>query len=561
MRPTVRFKDLNAASGLLVLALLGLTFLGLNRGLWTPDEPREAEISREMWLAPTVVPALNGQAFVEKPPLYYWTVAATFALTGGASPWAARLVSALAGGATLLVLFLWGRRAYSARAGAAAAVMLATSEQFLLSTHWVLIDPLLMLSTTAAAWAAWELLAGADRTPLRLGLFAAMTAALWIKGLIGPVLLVAGWLTYLAVARPGGWRRLHPLAGIATLAAATALFVLALWWQGGRALVWEWAWVNHVQRLLHPVARTGHQQPVWYYLEALPVAVLPWLPTLLDALRPAVLRATSPAGAASIARYGVLVSAGMLVVLSAAATKREIYLLPVLPLLFLRAGGRAAERIDAARHGAPLGGWWWAQLALLFIWLLALPVVALGYLRAADPLAVTLLVLALGLSGGLLRAAWRRSGQLPGWMAAAALAASAWAWLLVPHVLEASKSMAPFVRWLNQQLPAGEPVYATDVDETLQAIVPFVSGRRVIALDTEEQPLRADVPTDRTNRPDGLPAWILVQDNRDGRAARLPADYVVVRRQAFGPGRSLTLWHRTARSDPAATLPPSPANP
>ena len=58
------------------LALTLLALLGCNRGLWTPDEPREAEISREMALAPGVIPTLNGQRFIEKPPLYYWTVAA-----------------------------------------------------------------------------------------------------------------------------------------------------------------------------------------------------------------------------------------------------------------------------------------------------------------------------------------------------------------------------------------------------------------------------------------------------------------------------------------------------
>ncbi len=80
---------------LLLCALLGA--LGLGHGLWTPDEPREAEISREMALAPTVIPTLNGHAFIEKPPLYYWVVAGVFRGLGHPSADAARAVSALAG--------------------------------------------------------------------------------------------------------------------------------------------------------------------------------------------------------------------------------------------------------------------------------------------------------------------------------------------------------------------------------------------------------------------------------------------------------------------------------
>ena len=86
------------------VCLLLLALLGCNRGLWTPDEPREAEISREMALSPSVIPTLNGQRFIEKPPLYYWVVAAVYRLTGGPSVLAARGVSVVAGLATLLTL-------------------------------------------------------------------------------------------------------------------------------------------------------------------------------------------------------------------------------------------------------------------------------------------------------------------------------------------------------------------------------------------------------------------------------------------------------------------------
>ena len=117
---------------------------------------------------------------------------------------AARAVSVTAGVATLLLLLQWGARAHSRTAGLIAAAMLATSLQFMVSTHWVLIDPLLMLATTAAAWAAWELLARHDSAHARLGLYLALVLALWIKGLIGPALIGAGLLAYVGDRSAGG---------------------------------------------------------------------------------------------------------------------------------------------------------------------------------------------------------------------------------------------------------------------------------------------------------------------------------------------------------------------
>ena len=65
---------------LAALALLGalLFLLGLGRrDLWNPDEARYAEVAREMrasgfW----AVPHLNGGIYREKPPLFFWSIAA-----------------------------------------------------------------------------------------------------------------------------------------------------------------------------------------------------------------------------------------------------------------------------------------------------------------------------------------------------------------------------------------------------------------------------------------------------------------------------------------------------
>jgi 4-amino-4-deoxy-L-arabinose transferase-like glycosyltransferase len=521
------------------LALTLLALLGCNRGLWTPDEPREAEISREMALAPSVIPTLNGQRFIEKPPLYYWTVAGLYRLTGGASVWAARSVSVAAAAATLALLVAWGSAAHSRAAGWLAALMLATSLQFLVSSHWVLIDPLLMLCTTLSAWAAWELLARRDSPALRLLLYLALVLSLWIKGLIGPVLIVAGLLGYGLIERPAHWRRLRPIAGLSVLALAVLLLALAIWTQGGNAALWEWAYVNHVQRLLDP-GITGHRQPLLYYGWTLPYAIVPWLPSLIEALRPAHWRGVRVAGLRPLgdpARYGALMSAAMLLLLSLSATKRETYLLPILPLLFLWLGIRSYEWWQAWQLRAESGAGllWWLQVLLLSLYALAAPVGAWIWLKSPNAWVLAALLIAALCTAALCYFSATRQRLHAGWAAlVCAVAGGAIVLTLAPVLLNQTKDMGPFVHWIGQQLPPGERVYATGVDETLAAEFPFYTGRPVVALSVEQ--LRGPVALS------GQPAWVVVQDNHDGRAADLEPDYALIGERSFGAHRSLLLW-------------------
>jgi 4-amino-4-deoxy-L-arabinose transferase-like glycosyltransferase len=525
------------------LALVVLALLGCNRGLWTPDEPREAEISREMALAPGVIPTLNGQRFIEKPPLYYWTVATAYRLTGGPSVLAARSVSVLASLGTLALVVVWGSAAHSRACGWLAAMMLATSVQFVVSSHWVLLDPLLMLCTTAAAWAAWELLARRDSNALRLLLYLALVLALWIKGLIGPVLIGTGLIAYIVIDRPANWRRLRPISGASVLALAVLLLGMAIWKQGGPAALWEWAYVNHVQRLLNP-GITGHRQPLLYYTWTLPYAILPWLLPLIEALRPAHWRRVDVPGTTRLAdpaRYGALVSAAMVILLSLSATKRETYLLPVLPLLFLWLGIRTCGWWQSweLRGDRRLGAMWWLQTLLSCLFALAAPLAACYWLRTVTaPVLAALLVATLAAAWLLYATVTAQRVRAGHAVLMCAFAGSALTLMLAPVLLNATKDMAPFVRWIGQQLPAGQPVYATGVDETLAAEIPFYTGRTVVPMDIHA----LLTPGTAARRP----SWVLVQDNHDGRASSLNPDYALVGARFFGPHRQLLLWRLRA---------------
>src|SRR5271163_3040148 len=92
---------------LLLAGFCSFLFLyGLGQfGLIGADEPRYAQVAREMlerhdWITPT----LGGQAWLEKPPLYYWQAVLMYSVFG-VSDFAARLPSAI--DATFLVLAVY----------------------------------------------------------------------------------------------------------------------------------------------------------------------------------------------------------------------------------------------------------------------------------------------------------------------------------------------------------------------------------------------------------------------------------------------------------------------
>lgn len=524
-----------AAIALLCVLLGGSCFFGLARGLWTPDEPREAGIIREMYIAPDVIPTLNGQPFIEKPPLYYWIAAFSFRIAGGPSVAAARAVSGLAGLLTLAVLFVWVWRARSFDAAAVSTAILSTCIAFVTSVHWVRIDALLLLFCTMALWAAWERV-GRAAGPGFLALFyAGLVLALWTKGLIGPVLAVTGLMTYAGISRSLKiLAPLRPVAGVVVLALAVAALAAAIAATGGTGALRTWFWVNHVERFVHPVA-TGHEGPFAYYLWTLPSAIAPWVVPFL-----ALFHLKGPLwrrdrADAALLRFASAMTWGPLVVLSLASSKREVYLLPLLPPLALLMASTTIERIEALWLGARPGRWAragdWLQAAILGLAGLAPAVAAFVVTRSVTPVSASLGVFALLTAGALAVAVVRRDARRAFWIGAASMGlALLGAFAIVVPKVDAIKDFKPFLLAVDAILPQGEPVRAMGVDETLLGIVPFVTGRRVIPIETKDL---SDT------------SFVLVQSSgEEPNPAGLEPAYERVAFRTFGPRRRMALWRR-----------------
>lgn len=108
--------------------------------LLEPDEGRYSEIPREMVATQDLVtPRLNGLLYFEKPPLQYWATALSFKLFGY-HEWTARLCSAVAGAATVLVLAVFGFLEGSVLIGVVSAAILMSSPLHIIMGHLNTLD-------------------------------------------------------------------------------------------------------------------------------------------------------------------------------------------------------------------------------------------------------------------------------------------------------------------------------------------------------------------------------------------------------------------------------------
>ena len=194
-------KLLSKETAICVLAVLAVSYLFFfyNLGgysLKEPDEGRYAEIPREMIeQGDYVVPHLDYVRYFEKPPLLYWTCAASYKLFG-VSEWSFRFPNALAGLAAVLATCLFAGRWFSVRTGLISGLMLMTSFGFFAMARIVTIDMLFSFLLFSSLSCFYEFYRERRRLFLYLS-WAALALAVLAKGPVAPVLLGASVLLFL----------------------------------------------------------------------------------------------------------------------------------------------------------------------------------------------------------------------------------------------------------------------------------------------------------------------------------------------------------------------------
>jgi 4-amino-4-deoxy-L-arabinose transferase-like glycosyltransferase len=331
--------------GLLLMA----TGLGL-RDPWPPDEPRFALVAQDMlrtgdWL----IPRVGGDLYADKPPLFFWLIAAATSLTGSLRI-GFLLPSLLAGLGTLLLCYDLMRRARGREVGLAVAFALLLTFQFVWQARQAQIDAVLCFFTTLGLYGLLRHhCLGPTRGWYLVG---------WAAAGLGVITKGVGFLPLLALVpfvllARRGWPAAAKRVGSLGLAGVAAMLVaIGLWFvpmilatsAGGELLDYRHEILFH-QTLTRYADAWHHHAPLYYYfVEIIPlfwlplIALLPWLwPRWRAAFRD---RDTMTA---------VLLAWVVIIVLffTASSGKRGLYVLPAVPALAMAAGPWLPELLRA----------------------------------------------------------------------------------------------------------------------------------------------------------------------------------------------------------------------
>jgi 4-amino-4-deoxy-L-arabinose transferase-like glycosyltransferase len=495
---------------LLLIVVVPLFSLGLsNHGLWSADEPRVAEIGREMALTSNwAVPTLNQKPFLEEPPLYYASLALTFKVFG-VSDKVARIPSALFAFGAVLVVFFMANFFFGPRVALLSGLILATTGEYFRVAHWVIIDGALTFFIMGALYSfIMGYLSETSKKKLicYILFYISCTFAFYSKGFIGTVIPGLSVLTFLVIER--NFREIIKMRfwlGILIFFAMTLPWFIALWQHGGTEHLKVFLLHNHLQRFFPSGyagtisgAASGHHHPFYYYITEFPSGFLPWSILLIPVLFHAFSKSGKSDAANVLSEKGTLFAkcwffAGI-VFLSIASTKRTLYLMPIFaPIAML-----TATYIDSMLTSPQS----LTKIGKIFNWVFAMVLLSIGfaltpvyfYVKKLYPMDVsgTLLVPIIALSVSMIvpsiaaKKYFQQRDLKKYWisMNVSIILALLFALTVVMPALDIHKSFVPFCRHIEATVPHSEPIYAYQPDETLRGAVPFYTGHYVI--ETEE---------------------------------------------------------------------------
>lgn len=321
------------------LILIVLSFWVLFYKLGEPNlyhlrnESRRAQIAREMietgnWL----IPQLEEETILTKPPIFYWAVALC-SLKTDVTELTARIPSAAAGVGIMLFTFLLGRILFTQRVAFFSAFALLATNFFMHQTRYAELESMLSLFVTASIYFFWM----AYKNPSRAKLWNALFFTMMGLGMMtkGPFALTFVLIPVICCLVIYGEKKL--LAQKSFLAGIVFFLIIVLPWPLAvmryhpefiKIVIWETAF--------RAVTGYVHREPFQFYFLEIVRVLFPWTFVIPFAIWLACSKRLRNMRKETI--FLLLWFLGNLLFLSLLKSKRDYYLFPITPAVALLVG-------------------------------------------------------------------------------------------------------------------------------------------------------------------------------------------------------------------------------
>jgi 4-amino-4-deoxy-L-arabinose transferase-like glycosyltransferase len=331
--------ELNRKATLTILILVISIFLVyiFNIGaydLWSPDEPRYAEVGREAAVdGHWIIPHLNNRIYYEKPPTYFNLIGLSGILAGEFSVTAVRMPGIIISVLLLLSLAYFVLKKDGLKTAVLSTIILATTINFFWLAMKINLDIPLVFCTTLAALILFKNHSDFKNNKLTtIFAFFLMGLGAVVKSPISILPLIT-LTVYLLINKKA--KKLKEIPWLASLffMVLPALIWLFFAYQKAGYSYFETTVLD--QLVGYSTGSQGHPQPFYYYLINFPVVALPWsffvVPALYYYKKLKNERNT-------LLDFSVVSFLVIFIVFSMIGSKRNVYLLQLYPFFAIIVG-------------------------------------------------------------------------------------------------------------------------------------------------------------------------------------------------------------------------------
>lgn len=313
----------------------GYALLDNNEGLY-------AQIPLEMYITgDLVIPTLNGNPYIEKPPFLYWLILMVYKVFG-ISEWTSRLVPATAGLLICLSTGYFARITRYTETSWLCPLMLGTSLGFIIFSRMVFFDVLLTLFFTFSMFCFYIWYEKDRQIWLHLS-YVSLALAILTKGLLALALgflIVAVFFILDRTKFQKIIKFLNPISLILFLLIVVPWHVLASNQEEGFA--WFYFINEHVLRFLDlKEPRDYYHGPIYYYIPRIIGYVFPWSLFLVF-----LFKRSSVKGMPKLNKFLWIWFLAILAFFSISQAKANYYIVLGLPPLMMALAMRIEDLID-----------------------------------------------------------------------------------------------------------------------------------------------------------------------------------------------------------------------